>query len=112
MGKMQANHNKQIKTLARSDEASPTVIFFNFPLRFITKSFMKEKRMLRKSLRKYIQTKPKSIEKQVCSVLYVSLNVDKNIVEHSCINRWRSTRHKKVLFQGHHQLYFIGTIYF
>ncbi len=27
MGKMQSNHNKQLKTLARSDETSPTVIF-------------------------------------------------------------------------------------
>ena len=68
MGQMQANHNKQPKTIARSDEASPTVIFFYFPLKFITKSFTKEKRMLRKYLRKYIQTKINRKTSLFCAV--------------------------------------------
>jgi hypothetical protein len=72
---------------------------------------MKEKRMLRKYLRKYIQTKTKSIEKQASSVPYELLNVGKTYCR-TFTNRWRSTKHKKVKFQGLHQFYFFGTIYF
>ncbi len=111
MGKMQYYHNKQLKTLARLDESLPTVILFYFPLKFITKSFTKEKRMLIKYLRKYIQTKTKSIEKQACSVPYELLNVGKTYCR-TFTNRWRSTKHITVYFQGQNKFYFIGSIYF